>query len=310
MTVLVGLRYLSGIAVLLALFVGRQTFRVRVHAGRTPETASDRPRVVFALTTIKKRVEMVQPVLDQLVEGQTFPPDAVYLALPPDVGELPEWLENYDASTKRPGVLKVLRMEADYGPASKLLAALREGGLAKTHQDAIVIYGDDDVLYGNRIVEQHFVAQRGAVRPTAFGTRKIGVGSGEDRQELLEATGTISLRASAVPEATYRVLDSPPTCFLSDDYWIARHLTQAGVQLELLPDCVYDFNSGRWPESCGTPFETVPHIENIDALSQTRLHDNGEVLHRSGGDWREQLQRYERCGDVIQALPPLTSADE
>jgi len=38
----------------------------------------------------------VKQVLDNLVEKQTHTPDAVYLAVPPEVETLPEWLEQYD----------------------------------------------------------------------------------------------------------------------------------------------------------------------------------------------------------------------
>eukprot|EP00929_Paragymnodinium_shiwhaense_P016540 TRINITY_DN124957_c0_g1_i1.p1 TRINITY_DN124957_c0_g1~~TRINITY_DN124957_c0_g1_i1.p1 ORF type:complete len:296 (-),score=61.37 TRINITY_DN124957_c0_g1_i1:120-1007(-) len=255
-------------------------------------------RVVFSLTTMPNRIAHIKPILDALVEQQTHPPDAVLLAVPPQVKKLPKWLERYNETSARPGVLKVLHMARDYGPASKLLAAVAEG--QERSPDTLIVYGDDDIMYSPSIIEQHVKAQGAASKPTAFGSRKIGIGDGAKRESLLEATGTISLPASVVPDAVFRVPDMPKACYLSDDYWISHHLADAGVQLELLDQCQYDFNSGVWPDSCGTPFHPVDHIEKIGALSSTVISSSGKVK-RSGGDWRSQLQRYEDCQGIIDS---------
>ena len=253
-------------------------------------------RLVFSLTSTKVRLAHIKPVIDRLVEGQTRPADAVFLAVPPDAGTLPAWLTSYDANSRRPGVLRVLRMEADYGPASKLLAVLREGGerLAST----VVVFGDDDVMYGERILQLHHDAQASATVPTAYGSRRIGIGSGERREELLEATGSISLRASFLPDAAFGVRSTHDACRLSDDYWISHHLSSVGVRLGLLAECTYDFNSNLWPTSCGA-MAAVAHIERIEALSARALAADGRVLG-GGGDWRDQLKRYEVCQELLR----------
>lgn len=269
----------------------------------TAENDASNLRVVFALTTINKRISQVKPVLDAIVEGQTYPPDVVYLAVPPSVKMLPTWLLHYNETSKRPGTLRILHMEADYGPASKLLAALAEGG--ERSPQTIIIYGDDDVICGNLVVEQHVQAQRSASVPTAFGSRKIGIGEGKRKEAVLEATGTISVRASSVPEVVFDVRDMQPACRLSDDYWISHHLVSAGVALELLPRCQYDFYQNAWPATCGVPFHTVPSIEHLDALSATVLAADGTVAGRSGGDWREQLGRYTKCQQILERRDEL-----
>lgn len=260
-------------------------------------------RVVFSLTTIPRRIQKLQSVLDAIVEGQTRAPDAVYLAVPPSVGALPQWLLKYNQTSRRPGVLKVLRMESDYGPASKLLAAVAEGG--EREPGTVLIYGDDDVIIGNLVVEQHVRAQKKALAPTAFGSRKITIGKGAAAESLLEATGTISVPASAVPREVFRIRDMPAACRLSDDFWISHHLAAAGVELAILPRCKYDYNLGVWPKSCGAPFRSVPSIEHIDALSETVLGPDGDVVRRSGGDWREQLERYSVCQRLLAGRDEL-----
>ena len=138
-------------------------------------------RVVFSLTTIPKRVGLLKPQLDNLVENQTRPADAVYLAVGPEITALPAWLDLYDTTSRRPGVLRVLRMAADYGPASKLLACLVEGG-ERGRPGTLVVYGDDDIMYPATLLAHHLSAHRaalaaggGSVR-VAFGSRRISIG--------------------------------------------------------------------------------------------------------------------------------------
>lgn len=255
-------------------------------------------RLVFSLTTTAKRIRFIRPTIDALIEGQDRPLDAVLLAVPPEVALLPRWLLRHNTTSRRPGILRVLRMARDYGPASKLLAALREGG--ERSATTVVVFGDDDVHYGSRIAALHFDAQSSAAaraQPTAFGSRRIGIGDGARREELLEATGSVSVRASFLPEAAFDVHRLPEACRLSDDYFLSHHLSRAGVHLALLPSCVYDFGSGAWPPSCGE-MRASPRIEAIEPLSSRALGENGRV-RAGGGDWRDQLRRYEVCQQML-----------
>ena len=262
-------------------------------------------RLVFSLTTTAARVSHIKVVIDALVEGQRRPPDAVYLALGPSV-RLPHWLQWYNSTSKRPGVLRVLRMQEDYGPASKLLAVVREG--AERAARTIVVYGDDDIVYGDRITELHYRAQVGAQYPTAFGSRRIAIGEARTREPLLEATGTVSVRASFLPEAAFGVARQPDACRLSDDYWISHYLTAVGVSLSLLPRCTYNFNSNEWPRSCGK-FEPLPEVAQLGALSSRTLARDG-TAGQGGGDWRDQLKRYEVCQRHLRSNPLILAAQQ
>mmetsp|Transcript_156532 Transcript_156532/g.300234 ORF Transcript_156532/g.300234 Transcript_156532/m.300234 type:complete len:361 (-) Transcript_156532:255-1337(-) len=254
-------------------------------------------RVVFSLTTTKSRIDKVKPTLDSIMQ-QTRLPDVVYLAVPPDVLELPQWLQEMLSSNS--SKLKVLKMKKDYGPSSKLLATLREGSEHSPH--TVIIYGDDDMLYGPRIVELHLEAQSQKLdSPTAFGTRRIAIGDEgfPNREQLLEATGSVSIRASALTdEKVFTVSETPDACRLSDDYWISHFLLAAGVKLELLPTCQFDFVSGKWPQSCSQPFESIPEVQHIGALSETKLEEDGHG-HRYGGNWQDQLARYSQCQAIM-----------
>eukprot|EP00971_Amphidinium_carterae_P112524 2228319-Amphidinium_carterae.1 len=185
-------------------------------------------------------------------------------------------------------------MDIDYGPASKLLAAVAEGQ-ERGRNDTLIIYGDDDVLYSPLIIQRHVDAQKTAPRPTAFGTRLINIGEGRKRVPILEGVGTVSLRASYISDAFFKITDMLDMCRLSDDYWISRHLSKGGIEFEMLPKCAYNFNTERWSASCGKPFHHLDDIRHIDALSETVMAADGSMAQRFGGDWRAQLKRYEDC---------------
>ena len=247
-------------------------------------------RLIISLTTTPSRIQFIEPVVRAVVEGQSRPVDAVTLAVGVNDTQ-PAWLTGFDQMTKRPGILRVLRMQTDYGPAAKLLAVLREGG--ERSAQTVVIFCDDDVLMSPRMASLHYDAQARSNTPTAFGSRAIRIGS----ETLLEATGSVSVRASWLPEAAFSVATQPDACRLSDDYWISHHLQRAGVTLAILPNCKYNFNTGRWPPSCGqiTP---IPRIGAIGALSSRTLSADGSA-RRGGGDWRDQLRRYEVCQKLL-----------
>lgn len=259
-------------------------------------------RIVFSLTTTSRRIEHIRPVLVRVVERQTRPPDLVLLSLPPET-DVPDWLRAYKHD--HVDTFQTLTMKRDYGPASKLLAAIREGG--ERSPSTIVVFGDDDVLLSNETIEMHWNAHlsyQGAT-PTAFATRIISIG--EDlgvvpSETLVEATGTVSVRPTYLlsgDPAVFDVADSPDACRLSDDYWISRFLTKNGVRFNHLPTCAYDFGRGVWPaEGCGENFRVAGLVSNIGALSQIRVFSDGRTMP-GRGSWRDQLKRYAICHNVF-----------
>lgn len=258
-------------------------------------------RVVFSLTTIPARIEYIKPVLDAVVSEQTRPPDAVYLSLGPDITALPKWLESYDERSSVKGVLRVLRHAHDPGPGLKLLGGL-QAELAAGHRGALVIYGDDDIVYGRDIIRLHSQLQHdhcvtSGGRPTALGPRKISGGS-ENPIPVLEAGGTISVPAASVPCAAFAIGTAPEPCKFSDDYFLARALGGDGVELRHLEECHMDWSTGSMHTRCLR--DRLPHVEAIGALSRMTLHVNGSVRDRSSGDWRTQLRRYALCEELLK----------
>jgi len=98
------------------------------------------PRVVVSFTTIPTRVKYVRSVIEEL-KKQTLQPDAIYVNIPYYSKRLKVpyvWPED----AKLPPNVKVVRGE-DYGPATKLLGAIRE----EKDPGTIVITIDDDHYY-------------------------------------------------------------------------------------------------------------------------------------------------------------------
>lgn len=269
-------------------------------AQTTKKYACGYHRVVYSLTSLAARLPLVQPALEAMLERQTRPPSKVYLALVLGAAE-PTWLHNLEAKYAEGGgrtgpTLEVVRMEKDPGPAAKLLVALeKEAG----RHDTLLVYGDDDVVYGPRILEHHLEAHA-ALKPcggrVAFAPRVIQGA----KISIVEGTGTVSLPAAAVEHATLAkgLADAPPFCRLSDDFWLSYYLGRSGVEFKTLDACGMDWSIGRMAPAC---FERDLHdASNIGALSSIKVDNAGERVDRGAGGWREQLRRYGRCRGYLE----------
>lgn len=253
-------------------------------------------RVVFSVTTHGKRLESMKPMLDSVL-AQTRRPDAVYLSVGPDVKKLPAWMEWMQ---KQPGhVLKVLREPKDLGPGMKLLGGLREE-LAAGHKDTLLVYGDDDQVYGSDLLRLHIERHRcdTSGKRTAFGPRFIRAGKPEIG--VLEATGSISVITGAVPSEVFNIGDTKDECKFSDDFFISRALQKSGVKLEAMGECHMNWETGKMAKKCVRG--GLDGIAQMDPLSQLHLQHSGQSVFKSfDGDWRSQLERYKDCGEILDA---------
>ena len=260
--------------------------------------ADEIDRVIFSVTTQSKRIQHIEHVLKQMlqqiqIDGVTY---VVQLNVPPSVEELPSWMMNETDE------FRVNRMERDFGPSSKILGTL----LHERERSTLIVYGDDDIVLPNQIVSMHYEAHQlydGTQHDVAFGTRKIRIGKDfgvHPAMDILEATGTISIRADVLHRvpSVFNVIDVD-ACRLSDDFWISYHFRLAHVELRTLP-CTYDFHRNRWPVVlCGTPFHVDRTISDIEALSSVVVDSSGNVIPGEQGDWRVQLQRYAMCDRMM-----------
>jgi hypothetical protein len=173
----------------------------------------------------------------------------------------------------------------------------------------LVVYGDDDIVLPSSIVLMHYEAHKQYSRDNdqnvAFGTRRITIGKDfgiDPAMELLEATGTISIRADAlyhVSSVLFDVTEFTDACKFSDDYWISYYFKLAQVKLKTL-SCTYDYHQNRWPGvTCGSPFHADDTISGINALSSVVVDSHGNIVPHAQGDWRVQLRRYAMCDHII-----------
>lgn len=116
-----------------------------MHPGDLQELV-EQYRVVVLMTTIPKRIEYIEPVIDSMLR-QTWPASEIYMSIPyvyNRTGEsykIPEWMQ------AKP--IRLMRCE-DLGPGTHLLNGLR---LEEDPWTFLVVV-DDDHIYGHQLIEQ------------------------------------------------------------------------------------------------------------------------------------------------------------
>lgn len=111
-----------------------------------------KPKIVIGLSTIPSRCDKLEPTLISLAT-QTYKVDAIYITIPKTSTR-----ENCDYPIKDlakiikrilPGIGRILVLEEDYGPLTKLMGPLMQESDAST----VIITVDDDQKYDAKMVE-------------------------------------------------------------------------------------------------------------------------------------------------------------
>jgi len=116
-----------------------------VHPGNLQELMKDY-RVVVVMTTIPKRIDYTEPVIDSMLR-QTWPASEIYMSIPyvfnrtGETYQIPEWME------RKP--IRLMRCE-DLGPGTHLLNGLR----LEDDPWTFIVVVDDDHIYGEELIEQ------------------------------------------------------------------------------------------------------------------------------------------------------------
>jgi len=109
-------------------------------------------RVVVSLSTIPSRCDKLEETLVSLA-SQTLKPNAIYVSVSKDSirEKKPYPVKELAKTVKRilPGVGRVIVLEEDYGPLTKLMGPL----LNESDSDTLIITVDDDQKYGEKLVE-------------------------------------------------------------------------------------------------------------------------------------------------------------
>lgn len=107
---------------------------------RTPQAAKPCKRTVVSLSTIPSRIDRLEGLMSA-IKAQSYAPDAILIGIPPfaprmkQVYKVPDYLANDPA-------VKIVPLPVDFGPLSKLAAAL----YAEDDPETCIITVDDDNL--------------------------------------------------------------------------------------------------------------------------------------------------------------------
>ena len=218
----------------------------------------------MGITTLPRRIGLIRPCLESLLDGDRRP-DRIVLTLPDrllresDGYNVPGFLTD---SGWHGGLVEIVRPPRDCGPGSKLL-----GALATTAKPAVLILADDDVAYRRDFVARFAAAQIAAADRAFSGWtyRRNGLTIGQ-------GCDGFSLWTSWLADAQAffdRHVAGTPFAF-HDDLWISFFLALHHVRIAELPA-----TDGRGYEQ----------VHRVGALSQLGGALERDTLTREGIDY-------------------------
>jgi hypothetical protein len=203
------------------------------------------PGLVVTLTTLPGRIGKIFPTLDSLLD-QTVMPERIFLALPPfslrerKAYAVPEGLRNHS-------VVTLLAAERDWGPATKLIPALRHFATAP---DTPLLAVDDDNIYPRTFIET-FRRFAGALPEAALSLRGWPIPPSRRwkdsrafkgtqlrapvETDVITGCGGILVRPRFFDGGFFDYGKAPAEAFFVDDLWISGHLARRGVPKYVLP---------------------------------------------------------------------------
>ncbi|KAI9895738.1 hypothetical protein PsorP6_019616 [Peronosclerospora sorghi] len=233
--------------------------------------AQARPRIVFSFTTTIRRIDEIQPTVHALVhqEGDGF--DIIYVIIPriyqDKTVKIPSWLvEDVTTLTRSEfyGLtfaigtssyhtkLKVIVLDTDFGPASKVLGTL----LVEQDSDTIIVYGDDDrhyppqlserVLYYTHKYPNDAIAVLGgwiSAEDRFYCGRSLAVGL--NSVSFVGGAGGVAVKRKfyGLGKATlpvFQVANMSKACFLGDDYYLSYLLSRNNVRRRIVSDSCWN----------------------------------------------------------------------
>lgn len=220
--------------------------------------------MIITLTTIPPRFDKITPTLKSLL-NQKHRADQINLYIPPSYKRFPEWTGTLP---QVPEGVTICRTDFDYGPATKVLPAVKDNW----GKERDILFCDDDVYYdahwAERYAKLRLTHQRTCLAEGGYDFKDIDPASRpEDRlprvsnqnRDLLFRVGSMlkyrQRRASyytqsgfsdiflgvsgAMVRPTYfdeKVFDIPGLLWTVDDYWISGNLAANNVPIWLNAD--------------------------------------------------------------------------
>ncbi|WJS85050.1 glycosyltransferase family 2 protein [Paracoccus sp. TOH] len=212
--------------------------------------------LVITLSSIPSRFAELGPTLRSVL-NQQVPPDQVRLYIPRRYRRFPDW---DGALPEVPRGVSIHRTDEDFGPATKILPAVRDFA----GQDCELLLCDDDRIYDRGWTARFLAARRahpdcviaeaggfvpgheGTVQPRALPRRKgwgyrllrlatLGLHKpapwlGSGHVDIFKGYGGAMLRPAFMPDSAF---DIPELLWTVDDPWLSGNLALNGVRIWL-----------------------------------------------------------------------------
>jgi len=206
---------------------------------------SEKADITVSLSTIPSRMENIYPALKSLMD-QTMPPRLICLAIPPfSIREqkgytIPAELANCEA-------LKIIDAQKDWGPATKLIPALRH---PSTKPDDIILTADDDNIYPAEFVETFWqysqklpdaaLSLRGSAMSRTLHWKDCRAFKGTAISqpaavEILTGCGGIMVKPKFFAAEFFDYGNAPAEAFFVDDIWISGNLAKQDISRYVIP---------------------------------------------------------------------------
>lgn len=212
-------------------------------------------QIIVTLTTIPSRINYIQTTIDSIL-NQTLKPNKIELYIPKEYKKRSLGKINLD---ELPVGCEIIFCENDYGPATKILPALKK----YENQDVILIYCDDDRIYEKnwikRLISQSknypndCITDEGAnigwylfrgwesknrfkyrfFRILSLGLWKLKVKQFSKEENLTDTAmgyGGILVKPKFFPA---KVFDIPDLLWTVDDIWLSGMMTKNGINIRI-----------------------------------------------------------------------------
>lgn len=257
--------------------------------------------VYISLTTNPKRIAKIHFVLKTIDKSLI---KEIILSIPMKYGRggesynIPKRLESYPK-------LKIIRIEKDMGPITKLIPGIRYLR-EKKEENSILITIDDDTAYPIGMVGQiikHMVMNDksvfgGSTQPVFYWGLDTARWPDPENKNVAEGFGAIGYKPKYVDDklmldivARQQELQEKKTCYLSDDLVLSYALAVAGIKREQIKNKF---------------FSRIPVAgEDIGAeIIQFGYGYEGDALHRDagGGSFSSaslNAKKYQHCYNFI-----------
>lgn len=236
------------------------------------EYASARPRIVFTLTTLPSRIDLIDGVLKDISKSSVRP-DAVYLNIPyrsvrEDVEyEIPEHIKETCSLLG----ITILRCD-DFGPATKFYPVLE-----KESPDTIMLLVDDDQRYYPNSHDE--IVEYALNNPNeSVGYRGVNINSGKLKYiesgpgsvDVIETYAGVAIRVRHLNG--FKPYERNHACFTCDDIAIHACLKKNGISRTLLAGSSYGQGG-----SVEHPIHHNNSVGGINPLSDENLNGRNEA---------------------------------